>query len=76
MKEYATMRHKTPAIPIALTILIGIGWLIFLLLYTLFWSTDFTFFQNIVVTVISFIVAGGFIGLVWIVWGSRWGHIF
>lgn len=68
------MSERKPIIPIAVSILVFIGWLIFILFFTLFWSTDFTFFQNIMITVISLIIVGLLIGLGWIVWGMRYGE--
>ncbi|MCP8304436.1 MAG: hypothetical protein H3Z50_03070 [archaeon] len=69
------MREKepNPFIPIVISILAGIGWAIFILLYTVFWSTDFTLFQNIIIILVSLVVVGGLIGLMWVVWSFRAG---
>jgi len=66
-------KEPNPLIPIVVSILAGIGWAIFILLYTIFWSPDFTLFQNIVIVLVSLIVVGGLIGLMWVVWGFRSG---
>jgi predicted membrane channel-forming protein YqfA (hemolysin III family) len=73
MTEYVTMSEKEakPLVPLVITFLIVFGWLIFILLHALFWSTDFTFFQNMIITVVSLLMAGLFIGLIWVVWGMR-----
>ena len=66
-------KHPSPLIPIVISILAGIGWCIFILWYTFFWSSNFSLFQNIVVGLISLLIVGGFLGLVWVVWGFRAG---
>lgn len=57
-----------PTMPIALSIVGVIGWLVFILLYALYWSGGYSLFQNIIVTVVSFLVAGLLIGLLWLPW--------
>ena len=64
-------RNRGILIPIVISILAFIGWCVFILWYTLFLSSDFSLFQNIVVGLISLIIAGGFIGLMWVIWGFR-----
>jgi hypothetical protein len=50
-----------------------IAWLVFILLYALYWSKGFSLFQNIIVTIVSLIIVGLLIGLMWVVWGFRGG---
>jgi hypothetical protein len=57
---------------IVLSILAFIGWLVFILFYALFWSTGFTLFQNIIVTIVSFLVTGGVVGILWVVLGMKY----
>jgi len=64
-------KHLSPIIPIAISILAFIGWCIFILWYTLFWSSSFTLFQNIVIGLISLLIVGGFLGLMWVIWGFK-----
>jgi hypothetical protein len=56
----------------AISILAFVVWLAFILFYALYWSTGYTFFQNIIVTVVSFLITGGVVGLCWWIWGSRY----
>ena len=56
---------------IALSIIGGIGWLIFILLFTAFWSTEYTTFQSLVISVVSFLVVGALIGLMWVLSGYK-----
>jgi high-affinity Fe2+/Pb2+ permease len=60
-----------PTVPIVATILTVIAWLVFILLYALYWSNGFSIFQNVIVTVVSLVIAGLVIGLEWVVWGMR-----
>lgn len=61
----------SPVVPIVISIVAVIGWCIFILWYTVFLSGDFTLFQNIVIGLISFLVVGALIGLMWVIWGFR-----
>lgn len=70
------MKEKNQPHPLLsklVSIFAGIAWLIFILLFTFFWSTDFTFFQNAIITVVSFLILGAIIGLVWKKWGFKKG---
>jgi len=77
MVKWVTMTRKeaNPFIPIVITIIAGIGWVIFMLLHVVYWSPDFTFFQNIVIALLSLVLVGGFIGLMWVVWAFRSGTV-
>jgi hypothetical protein len=44
-----------------------IAWLVFILVHALYWSGSFSLFQNVVVTIVSLIITGLVIGLVWLV---------
>jgi hypothetical protein len=50
-----------------------IAWAIFILIYTLLWSNRYNLFQNVIVTLVSLMIIGLLIGLMWIIWGSRTG---
>ena len=70
----AAMSAKKPILPIAISILIVIGWLVFILLFNYFLLIDVTFFQNIIITIVSFLVIGLLIGLTCAVWSFRAGE--
>ncbi len=57
------------------SILAFVVWLVFILFYALFWSTGFTLFQNVIVTVVSFLVTGGLVGIMWVVWGMKYARV-
>lgn len=64
-------RYEGPIAPVVVSILAVLGWAIFILLYALFWSTSFSIFQNIIVAIVSLIITGLLIGLMWILLSPR-----
>jgi len=50
---------------IGFSILLGVGWLVFLSGWLFFYASTYTVFQNIAVTIISFIIIGAIIGITW-----------
>jgi hypothetical protein len=52
---------------------VAIGWLIFILIHAAFWSEGFSLFQNLVIGVVTFVIALGIASLVWVVWAFRMG---
>lgn len=67
----STTRYEGPVVPVIGSILGVIAWAVFILLFALFWSNGFSLFQNIIVTVVSLIIDGLLIGLMWVVWGPK-----
>jgi len=55
------------------TILGIVAWLVFILLYALFWSKSYDLFQNVVVTIVSFLTTGLLVAVMWIGWLRRAG---
>lgn len=66
--------HHRPLAPMVTTIVAVIGWLVFILLFALYWSNGFTIFQDVIVTIVSLVIMGLLIGLVWVVWGMRYAR--
>jgi hypothetical protein len=60
-----------PVIPIVVSIIAGIGWIIFILLHAFFWSEGFTLFQNIVIGIVSLLIVVAVLGVAWVVWALR-----
>jgi len=60
-----------PAVPIAISIIGGIGWVVFILLHAFFWSEGFTLFQNIVIGIVSLLIVIAILGVTWVVWALR-----
>jgi len=60
-------RYEGPIAPIIGCILGVVAWLFFILVYALYWSSGFSLFQNVVVTIVSLMITGLVIGLIWLV---------
>lgn len=69
---YPDWEHARPVGGIVLTLVAVLAWLIFILLYALYWSNSYSFFQNIVVTVVSLGITAMVIAIGWVVWGFRY----
>jgi hypothetical protein len=65
---------------VSVTIVLGTGWLVFILLFAGFWAARFDLFQDIMIFFASIIVLLGVIAAVWASWGMRfasggnWDH--
>lgn len=65
----ADWRKHNPVLPIVVSIVAFIAWLVFIMFYALAWSNSYTLFQNIIVTVASLLIVGLVVGLGWVLWG-------
>ena len=50
------------------TVIVGVCWLTFILLFLAFFSGNFNFWQNVAISIVSIIVAGGIVAVMWIKW--------
>jgi len=66
-------KQPNPLVPLVISILALIVWVIFLLWFTLFLSPDFNLFQNVIITLGSLVLVGLAIGLMWVMWGFTSG---
>lgn len=66
------MKVEPPRGMVVITILAVIAWSIFILFYALYWSTGFSTFQNIIVTLVSLFITGLSIGLMWVIAGPKY----
>lgn len=64
-------RYEGPVAPVVASIAGVMAWCVFILLYALFWSRSFDVFQNLIVTVVSLIITGLAIGLMWVILGPK-----
>ncbi len=64
-------RYEGPVAPVAASIVLMIGWAVFILLYAIYLSTEMTIFQNLIVTLVSLLIAGLLVGLIWVVYGPK-----
>ena len=56
---------------VSVSILGGVGWLVFLLVWLLFYASDYSGYQNVAVLLLSLLVIGGLLGIPWTIWGWR-----
>jgi len=64
-------RGHMPFGPIIVSFLAVVVWLVFILVFALYWSPSFSIFQDVIVTIVSLLVMGLLVGLMWVVWGMR-----
>jgi len=62
---------EPPRARIAATLVIGLGWLVFALLYLAFYTGGFSFFQNIAILLVSLVVVVALLGLMWVGYGLK-----
>lgn len=62
---------KSPFVPIIVSLLAGMFWALFMILYMLFSSSEFNWLQNLAVIVLSFVVTACVVGLTWVYWIFR-----
>jgi hypothetical protein len=55
---------------VSLSILVSIGWIIFLI-YWFFFVEGFTMYEKVAIVLLSLLVLGGILGIPWYVWGKR-----
>jgi hypothetical protein len=61
---------------VSLSIIVGIGWLVFLILWFFFYASDYTIYQNIAIILVSILIMSAILGASWASWGIKYGHRF
>jgi len=56
---------------VSLSILVGVGWLIFLVLWLFFYAELFSWEKNIAIFLLSILLVGAILGIPWTIWGVR-----
>lgn len=56
---------------ISLSIIMGVVWLVFLILWLFFYADIYTIYQNIAIFIASILIVGGVLGAAWAPWGMR-----
>lgn len=56
------------------TILLGVGWLSFVILWLFFWAGSYDVYQNIAIVAVSIIVVLGLLATMWAPWGIRYAR--
>lgn len=59
---------------VAVSIVVGIGWLIFLIIFLFFYAEGFNIYQNIAIFLVSILVVGAILGPIWAHWGIKTAH--
>jgi hypothetical protein len=57
---------------VAVSIAVGVGWLIFLVVFLFFYASNFNVYQNLAVFIISILVVGAILGPMWAYWGIKY----
>ena len=58
---------------VSLSIIIGVGWLVFLILWLAFYAPAFTLYQNLAIILVSILIVGAILGAAWASWGIQYG---
>ncbi len=70
--------HRYPGfdlrVRVMASIILGVAWLVFILLFAAFWSTGYSLFQDIVILIVSFVILAGVLGAMWASWGMRFAR--
>lgn len=56
---------------VSFSILVGIGWLVFLILWLFFYATNYAWEKNLAIFLLSILVIVGILGFLWAIWGLR-----
>ena len=77
-KKYGGMEPKQykQKVPSVLSGVIGIGWLIFLIIWLYSYASGYDPYQNLAIILVSILVAGGAMGAIWAVWGMKFAGKF
>jgi hypothetical protein len=78
-KSWSRTRQKSGLFfPLVASMVGVLVWLVFILLFALFWSKNYSLFQDIVVFIVSLCITALLLGLMWTIWGRtkihRWTY--
>jgi hypothetical protein len=59
---------------VSLSIIVGVGWLVFLILWVTFYAATFTLIENVVIVLVSMLIVGAILGASWASWGIKYGR--
>jgi len=55
----------------AVSAVVGIGWLIFMIIHLFFWAKYYTIYENIAIFLVSVLVVAAILAPIWIIWGIK-----
>jgi len=58
---------------IAVSVAIGIAWLVFLVIFLAFYAEGFSIYRNLAIFIASILVVGAILGPMWVYWGIKVG---
>lgn len=72
------MGEYVPNVPglawrVTLTVIVGIAWLIFLVLWLFFYASGFDIYQNLAIIIVSVLAVGIVVAPTWVFWGIKHG---
>ena len=61
---------------VSVTIFVVFAWMIFLVIWLLFYATDYSAYQNLAIIFVSILVGLAFLAASWASWGIRYGFMY
>jgi len=56
---------------VAVSIVVGVAWLVFLIIFLAFYADRFSVYQNLAIFLVSVLVVGAILGPMWVYWGIK-----
>jgi len=56
---------------VSLSIIVGVGWLIFLILWLFFYASDYSVYKNVSIVMMSLLIMAIILGVPWTFWGMK-----
>jgi len=58
---------------VAVSIVVGLGWLLFLVIHLAFYAEGFNIYKNLAIILASILVVAAILAPVWVHWGMKYG---
>ncbi len=71
MEEELKFQEKGMGWRVSLSILVGVAWLVFLIIWLFFYASDFGWYKTASVLLLSLLVIGGILGAPWMLYAKR-----
>lgn len=71
--EERPMKTRGMGWRISTTILLGVGWLVFIIIWLFFYASGFSIYQNLAILVVSLLIVAGGTAVLWVGLGIRMG---
>jgi hypothetical protein len=73
IEEHCDMKHEMKGLGwrVSLSILVGVGWLVFLILWLFFYANQYAWEKNMAIFLFSLLVLVGIVGVPWAYWGLK-----